>query len=121
MPKKIPNPSSATPAQEQEGTITTAPLRAPLVAGLDESQSAELLKHLREDGYRQLRVLEDGTVVGVGALMFTTALYIGLTGISWERRYCYPSITLALDALMALKTGDDFPLEGYVAKRGIGA
>lgn len=80
-----------------------------------------LLEDLEQDGYFDLRVLEDGSVVGLGRLMFTTALYIGLNEISWERRYCYEDAGLAKAALMGLVTGDDFPLEGYVAKRGIGA
>lgn len=80
-----------------------------------------LIASLKESGYFNLRVLDDGTVVGMGQLMFTTALYIGLSHDSWERRYCYENPLLAREALDALKTGDDFPLEGYVAKRGIGA
>lgn len=81
----------------------------------------ELLAFLKDNGYFHLRVLEDGAVVGLGKLMFTTALHIGLTELSWERRYCYEDPALAEKAIAALKTGEDFPLEGYVAKRGIGA
>lgn len=80
-----------------------------------------LLEDLEQNGYYQLRVLADGTVAGLGKLLYTTALHIGLNEISWERRYCYEDSALAEKALQGLITGDDMPLEGYVAKRGIGA
>lgn len=64
----------------------------------------------------RVRELPDGTVVGVGRLAFTVAIYIRLTRESWERRYCYNDITTCLGAYEDLKTGTDVP-EGWIAKR----
>ena len=72
---------------------------------------------LERQGYFSLRELEDSTVVGLGKLMYTTALYIGLNGDGWERRYCYPEEQQAQKALGYLRTGDDEPARGYVARR----
>jgi hypothetical protein len=75
------------------------------------------LDFLKSQEYYSLVVLEDGTICGLSRLMFTTALYIGLNGDGWERRYCYPEEQQALKALGYLKTGDDEPARGYVARR----
>lgn len=70
-----------------------------------------------EDHYRNLKVLEDGTIIGTGELMFTTALYIGLNMTGWERRYCYQDKDALQRSLDELKTGDDEPT-GWIARRG---
>lgn len=72
---------------------------------------------MERQGYFSLRELEDGTVVGLGKLLYTTALFIGLNSTGWERRYCYPEEQQAQKALGCLQTGDDEPARGYVAKR----
>ena len=75
------------------------------------------LEFLKSQEYYSLVVLEDGTICGLSRLMFTTALYIGLNGCGgWERRYCYLKEQQALKALGYLKTGDDEPAMGYVAR-----
>lgn len=78
--------------------------------------SAEL-QALERQGYFSLRELEDGTVVGLGKLLYTTALFIGLTQYGFERRYCYPETAQAKKAVDLLVTGDDEPARGYVARR----
>lgn len=75
------------------------------------------LEFLRSQEYYALVVLGDGTICGLSRLMYTTALYIGLNGDGWERRYCYPEEQQAQKALGYLQTGDDEPARGYVAKR----
>lgn len=70
-----------------------------------------------EGGYQNVRVLEDGTIVGTLELLFTRALVIGLNRWGWERRYCYEDRILANAAVLLLDTGDDEPLPGYVAQR----
>ncbi len=86
----------------------------------DEQRILDILK--AESYYHDLRVLDDGTIIGTGQLMFTTALYIGLNATGWERRYCYKNATDEDRALIqrnldALKTGDDEPT-GWIARRG---
>lgn len=78
---------------------------------------SELLDSLDANGYTNLRTLDDGCVVGVGALIFTYALYIELDYFSWERRYCYKTYEEAVAACNALTTSDDEPKGSYVAFR----
>lgn len=80
----------------------------------------ELLKLLASDGYENLRVLNDGTVVGSNRLMFTIAIYVGLTTVSWKKRFCFENYELAYEELEKLTCGTDEPT-GYVARRGQGA
>lgn len=79
---------------------------------------SELLEYLGGNGYTNLRVLEDGSIVGVGALITTSALYVDLQYFSWDRRYCYKTEQEAIAACNALVTCEDEPKGGYVAARG---
>jgi hypothetical protein len=81
----------------------------------DEQRILDILK--AENYYHDLRVLDDGTIVGTGKLMFTTALYIGLSVTGWERRYCYKDEKALKRSLDALTNGDDEPT-GWIARRG---
>jgi hypothetical protein len=63
------------------------------------------------------RQLDDGTYVGVGRLMFTVAVFIGVGPITpYRRRYCFASLLGAMGAYAELQTGDDEPV-GWVARR----
>lgn len=66
--------------------------------------------------YITWRQLDDGTYVALGRLAFTTALYIGVDGFSYERRYCFNDPTIAHAAYTMLKTGEDLPY-GWIARR----
>ena len=81
-----------------------------------ESREDQILATLKTE-YQNVRVLEDGTIVGTSKLLFTTALYIGLNEWGWERRYCYQDLDALYESLKALRTVDDEP-HGYIAKRG---
>jgi hypothetical protein len=76
----------------------------------------KLINELSEQGYENLRALDDGTVVGTIELMFTRAIFIGLNFQSWEKRFCFKDRDLALTELNKLVLGDDEPV-GYVARR----
>lgn len=76
----------------------------------------ELLAFLEENNYKNLRVLEDETIVGSYDLLYTRAIFIGLDRTGWEKRFCFEDKSLADSELMKLKTGDDEPV-GYVARR----
>lgn len=77
----------------------------------------DLLLWLAENGYNDVRVLEDGTIVGTLELIFTRSVVIGLDRWGWERRYCYDNRELATLACLALRTGDEEPLPGFIAQR----
>ena len=78
---------------------------------------SDLIEYLKEEGYDNLRVLEDNTIVGTCELFFTRAICIGLNRWSWEKRFCFRDKELAITELKKLVTGDDEPT-GYVARRG---
>lgn len=68
-------------------------------------------------GYLVVDFLRDGTIVGMGDLMFTRAIYIDLDLNGWGKRFCFEDKDLAVEEFMKLKTGDDEPT-GWVARRG---
>lgn len=76
----------------------------------------EFLDFLRDQGYQNLRTLEDGTVVGSGDLMFTHALYIDLNEYGWSKRFCFEDKNLAISELNKLQSGDQEP-SGFIARR----
>lgn len=82
--------------------------------------SPETIVELLKNDYQNIRILDDGTVVGTVELMFTRAIVIGLNRFSFDKRFCFESRSLALVELAKLKTGEDEP-DGYIARRGLGA
>ncbi len=76
---------------------------------------SELLTFLEKEGYQNLKVLEDGTLVGTENLIFSTALYVGLTEFSYKKRYIFETEKKALTALNLLKAGWEEPA-GYVQR-----
>lgn len=78
----------------------------------------DLIAFLLKNGYSDVRVLEDGTVIGTVDLMFTRGLCVGLNWDSWEARYCYEDRELAARAALAMTTDDEPPMSGYIATRG---
>jgi hypothetical protein len=83
----------------------------------DPSLLGPLLQELRESNYENLRVLDDGTIIGTINFIYTRGLCIDLNQDSWGHRYCYAERSMATAACLAMKTGDDEPLPGYVAQR----
>lgn len=67
--------------------------------------------------YLVVDFLRDGTIIGMGDLLFTRAIYIDLDLNGWGKRFCFQDRKLAAEEYMKLKTGDDEPT-GYVARRG---
>jgi hypothetical protein len=87
---------------------------------IDMALDQDLLKRIKELGggsYSLLAYLMDGTIIGVGDLMFTRAIYIDLDLNGWGKRFCFEDRDLAVEEFMKLKTGDDEPT-GWVARRG---
>lgn len=73
------------------------------------------IKHL--GGYLVVDFLRDGTIIGMGELMFTRAIYIDLDLNGWGKRFCFEDKDRAAEEYAKLQTGDDEPT-GYVARRG---
>lgn len=80
-----------------------------------DAETLELVMELRQH-YQAVRVLDDGSIAGVGRLPTTTAVHLGMTRCGWESRYCYADPLQALEVLCALKSEDDVP-EGWVSSR----
>lgn len=75
-----------------------------------------LVQFLESEGYQHVRVLEDGCVAACSELLFTRALYIGLTFTGWDKRYCFEDRSLAVAELAKLKDQDSVP-QGWIAQR----
>lgn len=76
-----------------------------------------LVARIKELGeYKAVRKLEDGTIIGLGLLFYTVALYVNMDLCGFEKRYCFDDPQKAIDAYNNMKTGDDEP-EGWIAKR----
>lgn len=79
----------------------------------------ELMDRIMELGagsYREVRMLEDGCIVGIGNLMFTRAIYMDMHADGWGRRFCFKDRALADAEYQRLTTGDEEPV-GWIARR----
>jgi hypothetical protein len=100
--------------------LSTAAGRCPLCGqrkrNLIQTEN-QLLRRIREEGsYTDVRALEDGTIIGIGDLLFTKAIYIDLSETGWGQRFCFKDAELARDEYMKLRCGDEEP-KGYIARR----
>lgn len=78
---------------------------------------AELLKDIQDMGaYREVRLLEDGSIVAIGDLMFTRAIYMDVDRIGWGRRFCFEDRALADTEFQRITDGDQEPT-GWIARR----
>lgn len=78
---------------------------------------SELADYLRATGsYREVRELQDGTLAGIGKLLFTTAIYLDLEPLGWGRRFCFEDHARAEREFQALTDSDHEPT-GWVARR----
>jgi hypothetical protein len=75
------------------------------------------IKALGGGSYQDVSYLRDGTIIGIGDLMFTRAIYIDLDPNGWGKRFCFEDRDLAIAEYVKLQTGDDEPT-GWVARRG---
>lgn len=100
-----------------EAGIQLAPPVYPEDANLTPDE--RLVAEIRELGmgtYFDVRMLEDGTIIGIGRLLFTTAIYMDMDRCGFGARYCFEDQALALTEYAKLKSGDDQPT-GWVATR----
>lgn len=107
MPDRVRPADGLPPAAEQ----LALPIRA-------ISPEDRLLAHVLEhSGLVGVTTLPDGTLIGLGRLLYTTALYVDLNATGYGRRYCYETARGAVDAYYSLRAGAGEPT-GYIAQRG---
>lgn len=74
------------------------------------------IKAMGGGAYLDVRQLDDGTVVGIGRLLYTTAIYLDLALWGWGQRFCFDKPELAMAEYRKLHTGNDEP-NGWIARR----
>lgn len=85
----------------------------------DMALDEELRQRIQQlGGYRVVDFLRDGTIIGLGDLMFTRAIYIDLDLNGWGKRFCFEDKDRAVEEYAKLQTGDDEPT-GWIARRGL--
>jgi hypothetical protein len=78
---------------------------------------AELLAQIKELGeYRDVRLLDDGSIIAIGELMFTRAIYMDVNQDGWGRRYCFQDKALADQEFQRLSNEGMEP-SGWIARR----
>ncbi|TXG99942.1 MAG: hypothetical protein E6R08_00480 [Nevskiaceae bacterium] len=83
----------------------------------EADQDAALCEQLVSDfGAIRGRVLPDGSIALIGDLLFTRAIYLGVSRTGWANRFCFEDRRLAMLRFDELGSETDEPL-GYVARR----
>jgi hypothetical protein len=78
---------------------------------------SELLAHIESLGdYRDVRLLPDGSIIAIGDLMFTRAIYMDVNPDGWGRRFCFEDRALADTEFQRLESEDQEPT-GWIARR----
>ena len=88
-------------------------------AELQQEPQTELLVLIMKMGagsYSHVRELDDGTIIGIGRLIFTTAIYVDMNEWGYSSRFCFDNEAKAVEQYLRFKTGDDIP-EGFIAQR----
>jgi len=77
----------------------------------------QLLEEITNSGdYIEVKQLADGTIVGLGNLLFTRAIYVDMDLYGWGKRFCFEDRQLATEQFRQLTSGDSEPV-GWVARR----
>lgn len=82
--------------------------------------SDELIEFLETQGYSHVRRLENGVCIGIGELIFTSAVYYGLSYYGWKKRWCFSTLSEAIESISEWD-GEGDPPGCWVAKRGFTA
>lgn len=75
----------------------------------------DLVERLKTE-YQNVRVLDDGTIVGTIELIYTRAIVIDLNEYGYEKRFCFEDRERAVEEINKLTTGEDEPT-GWIARR----
>ncbi len=73
-------------------------------------------QYILDMGYSRARQLEDQTWIAIGELIGTSAIYMDVNLISWDRRYCYDDDRKLLIEFYNIKKNSDIPC-GWITKR----
>lgn len=77
----------------------------------------ELVTEVQRLGeYIDTKMLEDGTVVAIGNLLFTRAIYMDCDLYGWGRRFCFEDKARADREYAKLTSGEVEPT-GWIARR----
>ena len=82
-----------------------------------DSKNQTLLSDLEQQGYFNL-VQIDGVWVGLHDYLTTRGLVVGLSAMSYERRYCYPDRASASAALSTYQNTSTHPTGPWVKLKG---
>lgn len=83
---------------------------------MTNEQLIDRIKELGAGHYREVRMLEDGCIVGIGDLMFTRAIYMDMSPSGFGRRFCFEDRALADEQFKQLNNEDQEPV-GWIARR----
>lgn len=83
---------------------------------INRCAAVDLALRLPSMGYRDARVLPDGSVAALLDLLFTRAICLGCHEDGWTRRFCFEDRALADQRYVELQSEDDVPA-GHVARR----
>lgn len=83
---------------------------------MEDEELIARIKALGEGQYQDVAILRDGTIIGIGDLMFTRAIYMDMHMDGWGRRFCFKDKNLAVEEYAKIKSGDDEPA-GWIARR----
>ena len=79
----------------------------------------KIVENLKSQGYYlEIRELEDGSIIGLGELLYTRAIYTNMNSSGYESRYCFEDKERATQEFWKLKDMDSEPT-GYIAKRAV--
>jgi len=84
---------------------------------LDDTEKT--LEYLREQGYYGLRVLDDGRIIGLWDLLYTTGLFVDLDLLGYSHRYCFDSTCWA-NAAIKNWDGEGDPPGPWIVRKGEG-
>ena len=79
-----------------------------------------LAEYLAEQGYENLRQLEDGRIIGTMPMLFTIGLFYGLREYDHDGRYCYPQSTNDVYEAVKSWTGEGDPSGEWIKHKGRG-
>jgi len=74
------------------------------------------IKAMGNGTFIDVRELADGTIIGLGKLLYTTAIYIDMDLCGWRQRYCFDDPKRVAAEYDSLASGDDTPV-GWIAQR----
>lgn len=84
---------------------------------LHTDEEYDLIEKVQKLGeYQFVRMLDDKTIVAVGDLAFTRAIYFDCDLAGFAKRFCYSDRDLCLQEFMMLVDGDTYP-KGWIATR----